>query len=92
MSVADSTAQIQGSSGVHASMEQGSKREINTRYKNVIKTLHNILEKLANKLALMRPDFQDVVCLLWVTFDLPLYEKRSNTVIIKANGELSHFW
>lgn len=67
---------------VHASMEQGIKREINTRYKNIIKTLHNILEMQANKLALMRPDFQDVVCLLWATFDLLLYEIRSNTVII----------
>lgn len=82
MSAADSTAQHQGWSGVHASMEQGSKREISTRYKSIIKMLHNILKMLANKLALMSPDFQDVVCLFWVTFDLLLYEIRSNTVII----------
>lgn len=81
MSAADSTAKLRGCSGVHASMEQGSKREINTRYKNVIK-MHNILEMLANKLALMRLEFQDVVCLFWATFDLLLYEIRSNTVII----------
>lgn len=72
--------------GVVASMlpwsRAGNKQEINTRYKNIIKMLHNILKVLANKLALMRPDFQDVVCLLWAIFDLLLYEIRFNPIII----------